>query len=166
MEGYWSDVNENIIFVGVQIYICKPMLYQLFTLLFKGLGSARLYLFDQNKIEKPPQQYFYIIAISNIGFLIEYTFKYNLFPWCNTEFSAPWLQSSVPHDLQKSFRYADLLSILETVVLLNIFGTCHTFFFDSLMNKLVILNSKIFHTFFILYFWSNRYSHDEHKTLL
>ncbi len=36
------------------------------------------------------------------------------------EFSASLLQSLV-HDLQKSFQYVDLLSVLETVVLLILF---------------------------------------------
>ncbi len=116
MEGYWSYLNEIIIFVWAQIcYLdcCSR--------------SAWLYLFDKKKkYRKKPAIFWNIIVISNIGFLIEYTLKYNL--------SASWLQSSVSHDPSEIILIC-WFAAQEIFVLLNIFGTCDTFFFDSFMNK-------------------------------
>ncbi len=59
-----------------------------------------------------------------------YILKCNVFLWCKAVFPASFLQSSVSHDLQKLFKYADLLlkkhfwlsSMLKTVVLLITFA--------------------------------------------
>ncbi len=50
-----------------------------------------------------------IFTSYNNSFLFEYILKCNLFLWCAAVFSASLLQSSVSHDLQKSFWYADLM---------------------------------------------------------
>ncbi len=66
------------------------------------------------------------------------------------EFPASLLQSSVSHDLQKSLEYADLLLMLETVVLFIYFILClflviffsikvwgQTFFFSERNNNFI-----------------------------
>ncbi len=72
-----------------------------------------------------------------------YILKCNSFLWCKAEFSASLLQSSVSHDPSEIIlmclfgaQYFLLLSVLNKVVLLNIFVeiTIH-YFQDSLMNS-------------------------------
>ncbi len=54
-------------------------------------------------LSKIQEKLWSIFIISNSSFLCEYLLNCHLFLWCAAVFSASLLQSSVSHDLQKSF---------------------------------------------------------------
>ncbi len=116
---------------------------------FNGYSSAHQGCIYLIKIQKGNVLLWIFFVISNIGFLFYIILNTMYSCEAKLNFQQSLLQSSVSHDPSEIILIFWIIIIVETVVLLNCFGTCDTFFFDSLMNTTLkrtafIPNKKLF----------------------